>query len=192
MEPNVPHIFLADLRHRCHVDESVIPQDFTDRLSPTKSALFAALCPRLRVAVAKMNILICEACKGRSVKEMRNNIAVEELHTILPLVQSGLAEALGVSTWKLSTAAKYIVNMKRWPSCAYAAPANVAAALDANLVGEITGGDQNEVALAADELAEYVQKHSGLHLCAGVERFRVADEASRGIIKGGDDKNNNR
>lgn len=189
MDSSVPTISLENMCLRCHADETVITQDFTERLLPTQSALFDALCPHLRVSVAKIKTVIDNAHPGRLVNEMKENIAVEELHTVLPLMQAGLAEALGVSTWTLATVAKAIVIMERWPSREYVTPAIEATVLDVKLRTEISGGDEYKVAIAAAELADHMEEYSGLHLCAAVLHF---EEVTIRIMNSGDGKKERR
>lgn len=164
----------------------MIPEGFTNRLSEKRRALFAALCPYLRVAVAKLNIKIAKMQNGTRMKKMMVDIKVTELHTVLPLVQGGLAEAIGVSTWTLSTTTKNLIQMKRWPARQYAKLAKEAALLDEDLASEIARGNEVKVQTAATQLYCHIEKYSGIHLCEAVERFRAVDKAMRQRETNGD------
>lgn len=173
------HVPLDALTHRCKADERKIPAEFVAGLSENQKALFDALCPHLRVLVADLHLKIAQMDDGRRMRQMMEQISVQELHSILPLVQAGLAEALGVSTWTISKFSKAVVQMTRWPARQYSGPAKKAALLDRELADARRDGTFEQVNDVAIRLYQHLQLYSGVHLCGAVENFRSIDQGIR-------------
>lgn len=175
------HIPVDALIHRCSADERCIPPEFVANLSKNQKALYESLCPHLRVIVAKMGIQISNMDEGHRMKQMIQIIEVKDLHAVLPLVQRGLAEVLGVSTWSVSKFAKAIVKMDRWPARQYSGPAKLAGDLDEKLRDAHRAGAFVTTHDAATRLFQHLQRYSGMHICGAIERFRIVDQGIRDL-----------